>query len=75
MRRVILFGSLVKERFERDADIDLAVEGLDPTEYFHAWAEVSELTDISVDLKPLERCYDHCRQRINQEGVVLYEAT
>lgn len=75
VRRVILFGSLVKERFERDSDIDLAVEGLDPAEYFHAWAEVRELTHIPVDLKPLESCYDYFRQRINEEGVVLYEAT
>lgn len=75
MRRVILFGSVVKDRLQLDSDIDLAVERLDPAEYFHALAEVRELTDIPVDLKPLESCYGYFQRRIKAEGVALYEAT
>ncbi|MFQ3631065.1 nucleotidyltransferase family protein [Roseiflexus sp.] len=46
--RVILFGSLATERFSARSDIDLAVEGLAPADYFPALAEAGKLTDFPL---------------------------
>ena len=73
VRRVILFGSLARGEFRFDSDIDLAVEGLAPARYFRALADTVDLTDVPVDLKPLEDCHELIRQRIREQGVVLYE--
>lgn len=52
--RVWLFGSLARDGFRHDSDVDLAVEGLE----FHAWLRASvrctELLRRQVDLVRLE---------------------
>ncbi len=66
--RVILFGSLVTERFSAGSDIDLAVDGLAPADYFPALAEAGKLTDFPVDLKPLGELFPHIRHRVLATG-------
>ena len=45
--KVFLFGSLTDpDRFAHDSDIDLAVEGLSPTEYWDAWALAEEGREV-----------------------------
>ncbi|QJB29508.1 MULTISPECIES: nucleotidyltransferase family protein [unclassified Limnospira] len=74
VRRVILFGSLVRGRFRETSDIDLAVEGLRKKDYFLAVAEANDLTRRWVDLKPFEDLEPHFRDRVLQTGECVYEA-
>lgn len=69
---IILFGSLAQGRFAEGSDIDLAVEGIPPSEYFAALAAVNDLTALWVDLKPLEVLTPHFRRRVLETGEVLY---
>lgn len=73
VKKVVLFGSSLKGRFSDQSDIDLAVSGLTPKDYFKAWVEVEELIGQDVDLKPLERCQRLLRNEIERWGEVLYE--
>jgi len=65
--RVILFGSLVGQGPWHDrSDIDLAVEGLVPADYFRALSTCWELLPqgINLDLVPLEDARPELRARI-----------
>ncbi len=71
-RRVILFGSLTRDRFTKESDIDLAVEGLPPTRYFEVLAQVNRITSRWVDLKRWEDLDLHFQARVLDTGEVLY---
>jgi predicted nucleotidyltransferase len=70
--QVILFGSLAKGRFTAESDIDLAVEGIEPVQFFAALASANRLTNRWVDLKPLEALEPYFYQRVMETGEVLY---
>ena len=70
--KIILFGSLVKNKFTETSDIDLAVAGIPPALYFSALAQVNALGDRWIDLKPLEDLDGHFLQRVMETGEVLY---
>lgn len=70
--RVVLFGSLAWRRFGPSSDIDLAVEGLPPRQFFRADAELAREIPLPVDLKLLSECPPLLRRRIEEEGVILY---
>jgi uncharacterized protein len=73
--RIILFGSLVKGTFHQTSDIDLAVAGIPPEQYFRALAAVHRLSDsFQIDLKPLEDLEPPFYQRVMQTGECLYGA-
>ncbi|ERT04479.1 nucleotidyltransferase domain protein [Lyngbya aestuarii BL J] len=72
--KVIVFGSLVKDKFTAESDIDLAVEGINKTDFFAALSEVNRQTDRWVDLKPIEDLDPHFRQRVFETGECIYEA-
>lgn len=75
VQQVILFGSLAKGQFTAESDIDLAVAGLAPADFFTAYAEVNRLSRFKVDLKPLGSLHPHFRQRVLTQGEVIYEAS
>lgn len=68
--RVHLIGSLRDlEQFRTESDIDLAVEGLDPAEYWHAWSIVEAGAGrTAVDLIRLETAVDSLREAVRTEG-------
>lgn len=70
--RVVAFGSLTQaERFHPWSDVDLAVWGLVPDDYFEAVARVLDIGgEIKVDLIMAERCKPYVREAIGQ-GVEL----
>lgn len=72
--KVIVFGSLVKDKFTAESDIDIAVEGIDKKDFFRALSEVNRQTDRWVDLKPLEDLEPHFRKRVFETGECIYEA-
>jgi predicted nucleotidyltransferase len=66
-KRVIIFGSLVGHGPWHDrSDIDLAVEGLAPADYFRALSACYELLPrgMELDLVPMEDAYPEMRARI-----------
>ena len=70
--RVVAFGSLTEaDRFHPWSDVDLAVWGLAPGDYFEAAAHVLDVGgEIRVDLIRAERCKPYLRAAI-EEGVDL----
>lgn len=66
--RVLLFGSLVKGRFNARSDIDLAVADLPPNLLFLAIAQAGKLSEFPIDLKPLEALSEHFLRRIMESG-------
>jgi uncharacterized protein len=69
--RVFLFGSLLRPGcFALASDIDIAIEGLPPSEYFALFAELEDrLQTERLDLIELERC--SFAQFIRQTGKQL----
>jgi predicted nucleotidyltransferase len=66
-RRVILFGSIAGQGpWHGRSDIDLAVEGLAPEEFFPAYSACCDLLPrgLELDLVPLEDAYPEMRARI-----------
>lgn len=70
-RRVVLFGSTARDGDYREgSDIDLAIEGAD----ILAAMAIVEASEFKVDIVDLGSIHPIMRSRIEQEGVVLYEA-
>jgi len=71
--QVVVFGSTVHGHwFTATSDIDLAVSGLAPEDYFTAVARLQDLSpEFQVDLVALERCKAALRESITREGVLL----
>lgn len=66
-RHVILFGSVAGQGTWHDrSDIDLAVEGLAPADFFAAYSACTDLLPkgVTIDLVPLEDAYPEMRARI-----------
>lgn len=73
--RILVFGSLVKDRFSLDSDIDMAVAGVAKERFFEAVAAVNEGCDRWVDLKPIESLEPYFWQRIQSQGIWMDEST
>ena len=73
VRRVMLFGSLAHAGwFVPEGDVDLAVEGLAPEDYWKAWGLAEEIiADRPVDLVEVERAAEPLRRAISRHGVEL----
>ncbi len=73
VRRVRVFGSLVHSgRFHEGSDIDLAVEGLPPANYWEAVTSVLFLDDqVPVELVDQTECRPEIWEVVEREGVDL----
>jgi uncharacterized protein len=67
----IVFGSLVKDKFGEDSDIDLAVEGIEPARFFEALAAVNQCSQRWIDLKPMESLEPRFKARVIATGSVI----
>jgi predicted nucleotidyltransferase len=75
-RRVIPFGSVVGHgTWHPGSDLDLAVEGIAPEQFFQAWATVRALVPpgMEVDLVDLEHASEALRARILGEKTMAEE--
>jgi predicted nucleotidyltransferase len=66
-KRVVPFGSVVRDgTWHPGSDLDLAVEGIAPEQFFQAWAALREILPpgLDVDLVDLEHAGDAIRARI-----------
>lgn len=67
--RIIVFGSLVRgECFDAESDIDMAVAGITPADFFTAMAAANEISHQWVDLKPMESLDPHFLQKVLTMG-------
>ena len=73
VRRVLFLGSLSKaEWFGPDSDVDLAVEGLAPEDFWEAWRVAEEIiAERPVDLVEIETAKKSVSQAIHRYGVEL----
>src|SRR4029434_9944020 len=72
-RRVIPFGSVVGHgTWHPGSDLDMAVEGIPPEQFFQAWAALRELLPLGldVDLVDLEQAGEVLRTRILGENTM-----
>ncbi len=73
VHRVILFGSLAdSDWFSDDSDIDMAVEGLAPGDYWEAWRLTEGvIRERPVDLVEIELAGAALRRMIERQGIEL----
>ena len=73
VRRVVVFGSVAHAAWlVPDSDVDLAVEGLAPKDYWQAWRMVEEIIgDRPVDLVEIEAARESLRQAVERDGIDL----
>lgn len=71
--QAIVFGSLVRDRFGEDSDIDLAVEGLAKADFFEALAAVNAQSQRWIDLKPMESLEPRFKETVLSTGRVVDE--
>jgi predicted nucleotidyltransferase len=71
--RVVLFGSLAHRLwFTRWSDIDLAVWGIAPGEFYRAAGTVADLkTGFKIDVVDPTDCHPLVRQEIEEDGIEL----
>ncbi len=76
IRKLSLFGSVLREDFGPDSDVDVLVEfepGCVPgLSFFTLQDDLSALLGRQVDLNTLEWLSSYFRDRVNQEQMALY---
>lgn len=71
-KRVFLFGSLTRDDFNKRSDIDLAVDGIAPADFYRAVAFASGVSKVwKVDLVDMGDCSESLLQHILKEGIEL----
>jgi uncharacterized protein len=70
--RVVVFGSLVRGTFSYRSDIDLAVDGVAPSELLKAWTAAEDAAaDFAVDLVPIAAARPWVAEVLARDGVEL----
>jgi len=72
VEKVLLFGSCLKDG-EVAHDIDIAVKGIKPRDFFKYYGKVSMVVDDEVDIIDLDDLREHLYKRILSKGRVIYE--
>ena len=72
-KRVILYGSIARGDARATSDLDFCVEGLPDENFFRALGECLLHSEHSISVIDLQSSYGLLRNRILQEGLVLYE--
>jgi len=71
-KKVFLFGSCVED-IKSVHDIDIAVSGIKPREFFKYYGKVSMEVEDEVDIVDLDEVREHLYKRILSKGKILYE--
>jgi predicted nucleotidyltransferase len=71
-KKVLLFGSCLED-IASAQDIDIAVSGIKPREFFKYYGKVSMALDDEVDIVDLDDIREHLYKRILSKGRVIYE--
>ena len=70
--KVLLFGSCLEDT-KSAQDIDIAISGVKPREFFKYYGKVSMVVDDEVDIVDLDDVREHFLKRILSKGKVIYE--
>ena len=70
--KVLLFGSCLEDPGFAN-DIDIAVKGINPKEFFIFYGKVSMMVENEVDIIDLDDIREHIRKRISSKGRIIYE--
>ena len=72
-KKVIVFGSLLHRKgFRGDSDIDIAVSGIPPRQFFRAVYDIAlGEEDFDIDIVDVEDCKPYIRQAIEVEGGIV----
>ena len=73
-KKVFLFGSYLENK-RKAHDIDIAVSGISPKNFFKYYAKVSMEVKEEVDIVDLDEVDKHFLNRVVSKGRVLYEQT
>ncbi|MCL6087656.1 MAG: nucleotidyltransferase domain-containing protein [Actinobacteria bacterium] len=71
-KKVLLFGSCIED-INSAHDIDIAVSGIKPREFFTYYGKVSMEVEDEVDIVDLDEVREHLYKRILSKGKILYE--
>lgn len=47
--KAILFGSLIHGTYTKGSDVDMAIEGIPPSDFFSTWREIEENLGIEMN--------------------------
>ncbi len=74
VRRIILIGSLVKGIVHEKSDIDLVVEGLEPSLYIKALTDLWDNLPAGVELNLIsfEEAFESLKEKAINEGEYIY---
>ncbi len=74
LHRAYLFGSVLRQgAFSLKSDVDIAVEGIDATDFFSLWRDLEEaMPDWAVDLRDLVPG-SHFARRVQDGGQLIYD--
>lgn len=71
-KKILLFGSCLSD-IKSARDIDIAVSGVKPKDFFEFYGKVTMAVDDEVDLIDLDDARKHLRNRILSKGKLIYE--
>lgn len=71
-QKVFLFGSCLED-IDSAHDIDVAVSGIEPRDFFKYYSKVSMAIDDEIDIVDLDDAREHLYKRILAKGKVIYE--
>jgi predicted nucleotidyltransferase len=58
-KKIYLFGSIVKGKFKKTSDIDVAISGLEPRKFIMVYSKIMMKVDRKVDLIDLDDTDDY----------------
>ena len=73
-KKIILFGSASKGNLRKESDLDFACEGIKPEEFFKVHGKLLASSHRRIDLIDLKDAKKTLRKKVEQEGIVLYDA-
>ncbi len=72
IKKVIVFGSFTDGSFNTNSDIDLYIQGLDPTNYYEAKRFIEDSLSIDIDLYTDTDNNDFINN-VKSRGVIIYD--
>ncbi len=72
IEKVLLFGSCIED-VEAADDIDIAVKGINPKDFFIYYGKVFMAVGDEVDIIDLDDIREHFCKRILSKGRIIYE--
>lgn len=73
LEKAYVFGSILERgNFTSDSDLDIGVEGLKEKEYFKVWAKLEEITNVSIDLRTVDKD-TYFAKSVKKNGKLIYD--